>query len=145
LATFNTPGQQTLTATDTANPSLTGGVTVTVDAAPVATHFLVFPVPPDTVGSASLFYVAVLDAAYHPVPNYAGTAHFTSTDAAAQLPADYTFQAGDRGVHKFLVTFNTSGKQTVTATDVTIATLTGSATVKVGSLTGFLPFDLSQL
>src|SRR5207253_2740321 len=52
-------------------------------------------------------------------------------------PADYTFVAGDNGVHTFTngVTFVTAGNQTVTATDTATASITGSATVAVTAAT----------
>ena len=49
--------------------------------------------------------------------NYTGTVHFTSSDTAAVLPADYTFVANDHGIHTFNYTLKTAGAQTITATD----------------------------
>ena len=50
---------------------------------------------------------------------YTGAVAFRSGDARAVLPADYTFVAGDNGVHTFTnaVTLVTAGTQTVTATE----------------------------
>ena len=48
---------------------------------------------------------------------YTGTVHFTSSDAQAGLPADYTFTAADAGSHTFTVTLKTAGTQSITATD----------------------------
>ena len=71
------------------------------------------------------------------VPSYLGTVHFTSSDAAASLPADYTFAPADNGTHAFVanvilrspgVTLKTAGMQSVTATDTTTASLTGTQT-----------------
>lgn len=45
------------------------------------------------------------------------TLHFTSTDASAELPADYTLSAGDLGSHEFTATLNTPGAQKLTAID----------------------------
>jgi hypothetical protein len=42
---------------------------------------------------------------------YRGTVHFTSSDAKAGLPADYTFTAADNGAHTFAATLNTVGTQ----------------------------------
>ena len=54
----------------------------------------------------------------------------------AILPADYTFVAGDNGVHTFSsVTLETAGIQSITATDIVTSTITGSQsgiTVPVG-------------
>ena len=65
---------------------------------------------------------------------YTGTVHFTSGDPyGASLPADYTFQAGDQGVHTFTAgtTLYTAGTWDVTATDTVTGSITGSATVNV--------------
>lgn len=130
-------GTETITATDTATSALTGSVTLTVADAPTATHFAVFAFPRAGVGSQTGFTVVALDAANQPVRNYTGTVHFTSTDAGATLPADYTFTADDRGVHRFTATFATAGSQTLTATDMANSSLAGSVTVNVGTAGGF--------
>jgi hypothetical protein len=57
---------------------------------------------------------------------YTGTVVFTSTDPGAVLPAQYTFTSGDAGVHSFMVSLNTSGMQTLTATDSADSGLTAS-------------------
>jgi hypothetical protein len=64
---------------------------------------------------------------------YTGAVHFTSSDALATLPPDYTFTTADAGAHTFSVTLRTSGIQTVTAHDPA-SSLTGSATVAVNAL-----------
>lgn len=58
---------------------------------------------------------------------YLGTVHFTSTDAAATLPADYTFTSADAGAHVFGVKFGTNGNQTITVTGVTNVGFTGTS------------------
>jgi hypothetical protein len=62
------------------------------------------------------------------VPSYLGTIHFTSSDPKARVPADYTFKATDAGTHVFSVTLETSGTQSVTATDTVTKTIKGSQT-----------------
>ncbi|RMG20055.1 MAG: hypothetical protein D6729_03760 [Deltaproteobacteria bacterium] len=61
---------------------------------------------------------------------YLGTVTFTSSDASAGLPADYTFTAGDAGVHLFssALNFVVAGTQSVTATDVADGAITGTQT-----------------
>jgi hypothetical protein len=49
--------------------------------------------------------------------SYAGTIHFTSSDPAAVLPADYTFTPQDGGGHNFTVTLNSAGPQWFQVTD----------------------------
>ncbi len=69
------------------------------------------------------------------VTSYAGTVHFTSTDANAALPADYAFVPVDQGTHTFTVTFKTAGQQTVTVVDTLMPSVTGnqSTTVTAGT------------
>ena len=130
--TYATPGSQTLTATDTVTSTITGSVVTSVVAAPVATHFAVTgPSAVVQTGQAFSVYVEALNAAGHIVPNYTGTVHFTSSDSAATLPADYTFTAADKGEHKFSVTYATPGSQTLTATDTVTSTITGSVATSV--------------
>ena len=67
-------------------------------------------------------------------PAYTGTVHFTSSDAAAVLPADTTFTLADAGTHTFTATMNTSGDfgspviHSITATD---GPITGTGVTKV--------------
>jgi hypothetical protein len=66
--------------------------------------------------------------------NYTGTVHFTSSDSKATLPPDYTFQSSDEGHHLFKVTFATAGNDTLTVTDTSNSSLTGTVTVTVGTI-----------
>jgi len=52
--------------------------------------------------------------------------HFTSSDAQASLPANYTFTTADAGVHTFSATLKTAGTHSLTATDTTTSGLTGT-------------------
>ena len=131
--TFANTGSQTLIGTDTATGStITGSVTVTVNPAPVVTHFLVLPPSYVQAGVAEPVLVFALDASNHVVTNYTGKVTLTSSDSNANVPITYTFQSGDFGLHIFMVTFATNGSQTVTATDTANSALTGIATVLVG-------------
>jgi hypothetical protein len=64
---------------------------------------------------------------------YTGTAHFSSTEGLAALPADYTYTLADGGVHTSAgeVTLYTAGTWDVTATDTVTSSITGSASVNV--------------
>src|SRR5205085_7986336 len=57
--------------------------------------------------------------------------HFTSSDTQAVLPANYTFTAGDNGVHTFSATLKTAGSRSLTATDTITGTITGAQTITV--------------
>ena len=81
---------------------------------------------PRTAGVAGSIIVKALDAGSHVVPGYRGRVHFTSSDSAATLPADYTFTAADAGSHTFSVTLKTAGTSSVTATDTVTGTITGT-------------------
>ncbi len=132
--TLVTAGAQTLTATDTGNGTISGAANVTVLAG-AATH-LVVTAPATTLPNAAFgVTVAAKDAFNNTTTGYTGTVHFTKTDSAggSAVPADYTFVAGDNGVHTFTngVTLVTGGSQTVTATDTVNGAVTGSANVTV--------------
>src|SRR5207247_4793697 len=60
---------------------------------------------------------AVQDAQGNTVTGYAGTVHFTSSDAQAVLPADFAFQSADSGVHTFVIAYRTAGVQSAAASD----------------------------
>jgi hypothetical protein len=85
-----------------------------------------------TAGKALNVTVTAQDAYGNTVTGYRGTVQFTSTDAQAVLPANYTFTATDAGKHTFSVPLNTAGSQTVTVTDTANGAVTGtSGTVTV--------------
>lgn len=100
-----------------------------------ATHFQISA--PAEVTSNTPFDVTViaLDAYGHIATGYAGTVTFSSTDTdpGIVLPADYTFTAGDQGVHTFVgsVSLVTVGDQSLTVTDTADPTITGMTTVTV--------------
>ncbi len=63
--------------------------------------------------------------------SFVGTVRFTSSDAAATLPADFSFVPGDVGTQLFSVTLKTPGTQTIKVTDSLNPTITGQASVVV--------------
>ncbi len=133
VVTLKTAGSQTVTATDTVTATITGkSSTIKVSAAAV-NHLKVTAVASTTAGTAFSITVTAQDAFNNTVTSYTGTIHFTSSDIQSLLPADYTFTATDKGVHKFSngATLKTAGMQTVTATDTVTPSITGSASIKV--------------
>ncbi len=96
-----------------------------------ATQLFVNSVPSVTAGTSFTVTVTAADQFDNTATGYVGTIHFTSSDGAAVLPADYMFVAGDAGVHMFNATLNTAGPQTITATDTANAAITGTANVSV--------------
>jgi hypothetical protein len=124
-ATLKTAGGQTITATDTVTPSITGtSSTITVSAS-AATHLSVSAPPPSaTAGMAFNFTVTALDQFNNTATGYTGTVHFTSTDGAAVLPANSTLT---NGAGTFSATLKTAGGQTITATDTVNGSITGTS------------------
>ena len=131
--TLQTPGNQTVTATDTVTGSTTGSATVAVSSATAATHLAVAAAPASaTAGDLISVTVTALNAGNGTATDYTGTVHFTSGDAQAVLPANYTFTTADAGTHIFTgVVLKTAGSRTVTATDTATATIAGTGTVAV--------------
>jgi len=123
-ATLETAGSQTITATDTVTTSITGiSSSIDVSAGP-ATHFSVSAPVSVRSGTAFDLIVAARDAANNLADSYAGTVQFSSTDAKAALPANATLTDG-MGI--FSAKLQTTGSQTITATDTVTASIVGSS------------------
>ena len=119
-------GTQTITATDSVTSTITGDATVTVGPA-TAESLSVTGYPSSTsIGESHGFTVTARDPYGNVASGYRGTVTFTSTDPAADLPDDHTFTGGDNGSSTFSATFNTSGTRSITATDTSDATITGT-------------------
>jgi hypothetical protein len=130
--TLKTAGSQTVTATDTVTSSLTGNQTVTISAG-AASRLSLTGLSSASAGMAQTATVTLYDANGNGASAYTGTVHFSSTDAQAGLPADYTFTSADAGAHLFSVTLKTAGSQTVTASDTVTSSLTGNQTVTISA------------
>jgi hypothetical protein len=98
-----------------------------------ATHLMVFTPANVQAGQEFDVVVAAEDASNHVARGYTGTVQLSlgTADAGAKVPASYTFTARDHGVHEFDVTLAATGSQTVTATDTTTSSITGSSTLTV--------------
>jgi alpha-tubulin suppressor-like RCC1 family protein len=136
--TLKTVGTQSVTATDTVTSSISGtqsGVSVSAGS---TSKFALSALSAAQVGQRNALTVTATDAYGNLTTGYTGTVHFTSSDASAVLPVNYTFLAGDAGVHAFTVLFGTQGTQSVTATDTVTSSITGSRTgiaISAGTLT----------
>jgi len=90
-----------------------------------ATHFFVSATPQSvTAGNSVNFVVAALDASGATAIGYTGTVALGSTDTAAILPPDTTLTSG---VGIFSATLKTAGSQTLTASDLTTSSITGTS------------------
>ncbi len=104
-ATFKTAGDRALVAADAAQPSSQGVAKVTVSpAAAVSLALSGLPASP-VAGDRLALTVTAFDAYGNIATGYAGKVHFTSGDASAQLPADFTYGAADKGTHAFGAAF----------------------------------------
>ena len=131
--TLKSAGARSVTATDVSLSSIHGAASVTVTPGAARTLSVSVAANPFAAGSTHSVTVKALDAYGNTVTGYRGRIHFTSSDSAAVLPADYTFTAADAGVHKFTngVILKTSGARSVTATDESHSSITGSQVVTV--------------
>ncbi len=119
---LKTAGTQRLTVTDPYS-GITGTLPGIMVIPAAASQFSV--VAPTSVTALTPFslLVTALDPYGNQVTSYTGTIHFSSSDALAWLPADYTFTATDAGQHRFSgVVLWQTGKQTISIMD----TLTGN-------------------
>jgi hypothetical protein len=89
-----------------------------------------------TAGGAFSLTVTARDSSGNVAAGYTGTVSFSSSDGKAVLPGNYTFTAADKGVHTFSFTLKTSGSQSISATDTTASSVTGSV---VGTVNAAAP------
>jgi N-acetylneuraminic acid mutarotase len=131
-ATFTATSAGPISVTGTLNGQDITSTAPTISVWPVAaaTHLVFAGVTGTTAGVPVTFTMIAQDSHNAPVPGYTGTAHFTSSDPQAALPADYTFTAADAGVHIFTSTLKTTGSRTLTAADIESAIST-QASIKV--------------
>ena len=121
-AALQTVGTQSLSATDAGTNNTFASQPVLVNAQ--GEHFsIIAPTTASDLSSAT-FTVEAVDASNNLTAAYAGTIHFTSSDAAAVLPADATLSGG---VGVFSATLNTPGNQDVIATDTVASNVSGTS------------------
>ena len=127
--TLPATGTYSILAYDSFDGTLTGNYDLYLQRSTVVAvpHLVVAGLPnPYPVGFAKNFIVSAKDASGNVATGYRGKVHFTSTDAAATLPADYTFTTADAGVHSFILTLKTLGTRSVTATDTPNSAINGT-------------------
>ena len=131
FATLKTAGGQSIAATDTANSSLTGGISVNVMAATVASLTVTPSANIATQGIAISVAVSGVDGYGNVAMSYGGNVQLVSSDAQASFQPSSTLTIAN-GVASCNVTFSGIGNQTITATDVNTASLKAtSGSVKV--------------
>lgn len=99
--------------------------------ATLTTHFSVSAPANATPGTPFNVTVTAQTAGNATDANYVGTVHITSSDGSATLPSNYSYGLSDGGVHTFSVTLQTSGTQSITASDLYAVSITGTTNVTV--------------
>src|SRR5262249_30271602 len=152
-----TAGNQTVTATDNAGSSGgassgggISGISSSIAVSPPAARPFTGIAPSSAIAGLALNPTATgPDAVRNTATGYAGTVHFTTSDSGAGslAPGDYTFVAGDNGVHTFTngAMLVSAGNQTVTATDAGAGGTTGTSSGIAVSATAAASFSMSDL
>lgn len=117
---YTASDRSSLVIADTNQTHLSGAISLPVRAASIA-NIVLTGLSSGTSGYAQTARVRAVDAYSNLITGYLGTVHFTSNDATAVLPADYTFTTQDAGQHDFVsgVTLNGNGIFNVSVTDTT--------------------------
>jgi len=123
--TLNIAGSPTITASAASLKGTSNAIAITSTAS-VRFTLLLAGFNYATIGAPFNITLTAVDVLGNTVPNYAGTVHFTSSDGHAVLPGDATLISG---VGNFSVTLNTSGGQTISATDRASNSINGSSNV----------------
>ncbi len=123
-------GFQTITASDTSSPFISGSSSTVAVLPAAAAHLTLsgFPGPTITAGQIGYFLANVTDVYGNPAFLYNGDVQASSSDDKAEfLPATYTFKpVADFGFHLFFVTLKTAGTQSITVTDSNNPALTAT-------------------
>ncbi len=126
----------TLLASSAATSASIASSAFNVTANTLVTHLGVSAPNSSTAGGTFSITVSALNSSNATIAGYTGTVHFSSSDVAAGLPANYTFTAADAGVHTFTgLVLKTAGSDSVTAADTATSTINGSATIVVSAST----------
>ena len=143
--TLKTAGSESITATDTSTPAITGEVSG-ISVSPAAASQFVFSGLPSTTtaGVSQTVAVIALDPYGNVATGFAGSIQLTTSDPQVSLPENESFTAEDQGIDAFPLTFETAGSQSVTVVDTTLgiaATQAGimvqPAAARTFTITGF--------
>lgn len=112
--TLKTVGTHSVTIGDATFSAQLSGLTVKAAA---VSKFSIVTADNANSGVSQSVTVTATDAYGNLIDNYTGTVRFTSSDAQAVLPANFSFSNKDGGKHVFSVTLNTLGTQSISVTD----------------------------
>jgi hypothetical protein len=131
-ATLKTAGAQSISVADASKSTIRGiqsGIAVTHS---TATHFAIAGPSTAATGKSFLITVSALDAFGNVDSGYLGKVHLAAT-VSTSLSSNYSFTAGDAGIHTFSVTLNTAGAQTISVSDTLNSSIFGSVTLTVST------------
>jgi hypothetical protein len=134
-AALKRAGAQYLQVTDTLVGSITGAESGIAVTAAAVSQFAISGPTSVTKGVGFKITVTAEDAFGNVNTGYRGTVHLSSTDGTGGTQ-NFTFSNNDNGVHIFSYTFNALGFQTITISDTTNSSITGSDTVDVLAQSG---------
>ncbi len=130
--TLKTAGTQSITATDTTTPVVTGTLSGIVVSPASASQLVISGLSSTaTAGVSETGTITAKDAYGNVATGYTGTIQFTSSDPQAILPGSYTFKNTDQGGHQFAVTFETAGTQSLTVKNSTSTITTADSGITV--------------
>ena len=131
---FATVGQQTLSATDTLTPSITGSVRTQVLHGPAARLSLSGIPPAAIAGATQRATIAAVDNRGNVATDFTGAVHFSSTDPTAALTSDIVFASSDQGVRTFAVAFTKAApSSTLTASSAGLTPATATVAVRAAA------------
>ncbi len=143
-AALRTSGAQTISSSDTL--TTVEGISSPINVIPGAAVSYTLSSPASVAQGVSFnLTLSARDVFGNLDPSYQGTAHFTSSDLAASLPADFTFAAPDGGAHVFPITLNTLGNVMVAAADTVATSITGSKSIDVAMFASSASLALTPL
>ena len=116
IADVNSDGLPDIGTSQSLSP---GNYNISINTTSVDLYFVVAAPAAATAGESFDITVTARGPDGVILTDYTGTVHFASTDAEADLPADYTFTVDDAGVHTFSVTLRSAGDRSLTITDPT--------------------------
>jgi autotransporter-associated beta strand protein len=118
--TLNTAGTQSVAIADSANANIQGsitGINVTQAQASNAVRLQITGPTNIVAGQAANFTITALDSEGRVATGYRGTIFWISSDSTTSGIRAFSFGVADQGKHTFSLTFNASGKQSLSVFD----------------------------
>ena len=130
VATLKTSGNQSITATDTITPTITGvEAGIFVNPATANSLFISSFQSESKANESTTLTVTAKDQFGNIATGFTGTVSFASTDKVGVLPSDFTFSSVELGVKTFTFSLRTPGFQDVTVSGNNLTSSTGTTKV----------------